>query len=81
VPPVARTPLVSRGIPISSVNQRSTWCSTSAGAWLNPDSDLVVGVVRQKIGGEASGGSDVTYSGTPGSVSVDTSGGAELHHR
>jgi len=44
-------------------------------------SDLVVGVVRQKIGGEASGGSDVTYSGTPGSVSVDTSGGAELHHR
>jgi hypothetical protein len=44
-------------------------------------SDLVVGVVRQKIAGEASGGSDVTYSGTPGTVSVDTSGGAELHHR
>ena len=44
-------------------------------------SDLVIGVVRQKITGEASGGSDVTYSGTPGSVSVNTSGGAELHHR
>ena len=44
-------------------------------------SDLTIGVVRQKITGEASGGSDVTYSGTPGSVSVNTSGGAQLHHR
>jgi len=43
-------------------------------------SDLAIGV-RQKISGEASGGSDVTYTGTPGSVNVDTSGGAELHHR
>jgi putative autotransporter adhesin-like protein len=43
-------------------------------------SDLAIGV-RQKITGEASGGSDVTYTGAPGSVSVDTSGGAELHHR
>ncbi|HVJ31067.1 MAG TPA: head GIN domain-containing protein [Gammaproteobacteria bacterium] len=44
-------------------------------------SDLAIGVVRQKIAGEASGGSDVTYSGTPASVNVDTSGGAEIHHR
>ena len=43
-------------------------------------SDLKIGV-RQKIVGEASGGSDVTYTGAPGSVDVDTSGGAELHHR
>jgi hypothetical protein len=44
-------------------------------------SDLVIGAVRQKISGVASGGSDVTYSGSPGSVNVNTSGGAELHHR
>ena len=44
-------------------------------------SDLAVGVVRQRIAGEASGGGDVTYSGTPGSVSVNTSGGAKLHQR
>ena len=44
-------------------------------------SDLAVGVVRQRIAGEASGGGDVTYSGTPGSVNVNTSGGAKLHHR
>jgi hypothetical protein len=44
-------------------------------------SDLAIGAVRQKITGEASGGSDVTYSGTPASVGVNTSGGAELHHR
>jgi len=43
-------------------------------------SDLAIGV-RQKITGEASGGSDVTYTGQPASVSVNTSGGAELHHR
>jgi len=43
-------------------------------------SDLAIGV-RQKITGEASGGGDVTYVGQPTSVSVDTSGGAELHHR
>jgi len=44
-------------------------------------SDLALGVVRQRIAGEASGGGGVTYSGTPGSVSVSTSGGAKLHHR
>ena len=43
-------------------------------------SDLAIGV-RQKIVGDASGGSDVTYTGTPASVSVNTSGGGELHHR
>jgi hypothetical protein len=43
-------------------------------------SDLAI-AVRQKITGEASGGSDVTYTGAPGSVNVSTSGGAELHHR
>jgi hypothetical protein len=43
-------------------------------------SDLAIGVV-QKIVGEASGGSDVTYTGAPGSVNVSTSGGAEIHHR
>jgi len=44
-------------------------------------SDLAIGVVRQKITGSASGGGDVTYSGTPATVSVNTSGGAELLHR
>src|SRR5262245_32216203 len=43
-------------------------------------SDLAI-AVRQRISGEASGGSDVSYTGTPASVSVNTSGGAELHHR
>jgi hypothetical protein len=43
-------------------------------------SDLAI-AVSQKISGEASGGSDVTYTGAPGSVNVNTSGGAELHHR
>ena len=43
-------------------------------------SDLAIGV-RQKISGTASGGGGVTYTGTPGSVNVNTSGGAELHHR
>jgi hypothetical protein len=43
-------------------------------------SDLAI-AVSQKITGEASGGSDVTYTGAPGSVNVNTSGGAELHHR
>ena len=44
-------------------------------------SDLAIGVVRERIAGEASGGGDVSYSGTPGSVNVNTSGGAKLHHR
>ena len=43
-------------------------------------SDLAIGV-RQKIVGDASGGSDVTYTGTPASVNVNTSGGSEVHHR
>lgn len=43
-------------------------------------SDLTISV-RQKIVGDASGGSDVTYSGTPSSVNVNTSGGSEIHHR
>jgi hypothetical protein len=43
-------------------------------------SDLAI-AVSQKISGEASGGSDVTYTGQPGTVTVNTSGGAELHHR
>ena len=44
-------------------------------------SDLVLGVVRQRIAGKASGGGGVTYSGTPASVNVNTSGGAKLQHR
>jgi hypothetical protein len=43
-------------------------------------SDLSI-AVRQKIVGDASGGSDITYTGQPATVNVDTSGGAELHHR
>lgn len=43
-------------------------------------SDLAIAVSR-KITGEASGGSDVTYTGQPGTVTVNTSGGAEIHHR
>jgi hypothetical protein len=37
--------------------------------------------VRQKIVADASGGSDITYTGQPASVSVNTSGGAEIHRR
>ena len=43
-------------------------------------SDLAIGV-REKIVGNASGGSDITYSGQPSTVDVDTGGGAEVHHR
>jgi hypothetical protein len=43
-------------------------------------SDLRI-AVRQKIVAHASGGSDITYSGQPSSVNVNTSGGAEIHHR
>jgi hypothetical protein len=43
-------------------------------------SDISI-AVRQRIVAEASGGSDITYSGEPGSVSVNTSGGAEIRHR
>ena len=43
-------------------------------------SDLRI-AVRQKIAGDASGGSDITYIGQPSSVNVNTSGGAEVHHR
>lgn len=43
-------------------------------------SDLRI-AVRQKIVADASGGSDITYTGQPASVSVNTSGGAEIHHR
>jgi hypothetical protein len=43
-------------------------------------SDLRI-AVRQKIVADASGGSDITYTGQPASVSVNTSGGAEIRHR
>jgi hypothetical protein len=43
-------------------------------------SDLTI-AVREKIVGDASGGSDITYTGEPGTVDVDTSGGADVHHR
>ena len=43
-------------------------------------SDLRI-AVRQKIVADASGGSDITYTGQPASVSVNTSGGAEIHRR
>jgi hypothetical protein len=43
-------------------------------------SDLAI-AVREKIVGSASGGSDITYTGQPSVVDVDTGGGAELHHR
>jgi hypothetical protein len=43
-------------------------------------SDLSIGV-REKITGNASGGSDITYTGQPATVDVDTGGGAEVHHR
>lgn len=43
-------------------------------------SDLAI-AVREKIVGTASGGSDITYTGQPATVDVDTGGGAEVHHR
>ena len=43
-------------------------------------SDLAI-AVREKIVGSASGGSDITYTGQPATVDVDTGGGAEVHHR
>jgi hypothetical protein len=43
-------------------------------------SDLTIGV-RDKIVGNASGGSDVSYSGTPRMVNVTSSGGADVHVR
>jgi len=43
-------------------------------------SDVSIGV-RNSIAGHASGGSDITYTGDPGSVTVDSSGGGEVRHR
>jgi hypothetical protein len=43
-------------------------------------SDLAI-AVRDSIVGEASGGSDVTYSGEPRTVDVDTSGGSDVRRR
>lgn len=43
-------------------------------------SDLAVGV-RERITGNASGGSDVTYTGNPRTVDVDSSGGSDVHGR
>ena len=43
-------------------------------------SDLVV-AVRDKITGHASGGSDISYSGQPSSVDIDTSGGSDVRRR
>lgn len=43
-------------------------------------SDLVV-AVRDKITGNASGGSDISYSGQPSSVDIDTSGGSDVRRR
>jgi hypothetical protein len=43
-------------------------------------SDLEI-AVRDSIVGEASGGSDVTYSGEPRTVDVDTSGGSDVRRR
>ena len=43
-------------------------------------SDLSI-AVRDKIVGNASGGSDIAYSGQPTVVDVDTSGGADIHRR
>jgi hypothetical protein len=43
-------------------------------------SDLSI-AVRDKIVGNASGGSDISYTGQPTAVDVNTSGGADVHHR
>lgn len=43
-------------------------------------SDLVI-AVRDKIVGHASGGSDISYSGQPTTVDVDTSGGSDVRRR
>jgi hypothetical protein len=43
-------------------------------------SDLSIGV-RNSITGHASGGSDITYSGNPATVSVESSGGGDVTRR
>jgi hypothetical protein len=43
-------------------------------------SDLAV-AVRERIAGHASGGSDITYSGDPRSVDVNSSGGSDVRRR
>jgi Putative auto-transporter adhesin, head GIN domain len=43
-------------------------------------SDLSI-AVRDKIVGDASGGSDISYTGNPQTVDVDTSGGADVRRR
>ena len=43
-------------------------------------SDLSI-AVRDKLVGNASGGSDIAYSGQPTVVDVNTSGGADIHRR
>jgi hypothetical protein len=43
-------------------------------------SDLTI-AVRERIVGEASGGSDIFYTGEPRTIDVDTSGGADVRRR
>lgn len=43
-------------------------------------SDVSIGV-RNSISGHASGGSDITYTGQPGSVNVEASGGGDVRRR
>ena len=43
-------------------------------------SDLSI-AVRDRIIGDASGGSDITYTGSPQTIDVDTSGGADVRRR
>jgi hypothetical protein len=43
-------------------------------------SDVAISV-RNSIAGRASGGSDITYTGQPGSVNVEASGGGEVTRR
>lgn len=43
-------------------------------------SDLAIGV-RERIVGNASGGSDITYTGNPQTVDVDSNGGSDVRHR
>jgi hypothetical protein len=43
-------------------------------------SDLAI-AVRDKLVANASGGSDVSYTGEPSSVNVNSSGGADVHRR
>ena len=69
--PIPRTAAMTRGV----LNSLSAADIQSSGG-----ADIAVGVSEQLVA-QASGGSDIVYTGEPAMVSVNASGGADITQR